>query len=57
MLSMWLEALIAVVVSIGVVISVLLGSETMHLLRASSELIRATIPAHWHYPMSAYFNS
>lgn len=56
MLSMGLEALVAGVASIGVIVSVLLRSEIVHLLRACSKLVWTTVSTHWHCEMSAYFS-
>lgn len=47
-----LEVLIVVKVTILVVVSMLLRSELVHLLRASSKLIWAAITPHGHYLLS-----
>jgi hypothetical protein len=48
-----LEVLVViVVVSIWVVVSVLLRSKLVHLLRARSELVGATVTSHGHYKRS-----
>lgn len=49
MLAVRLEILVIVVVAIWVIVSMLLLSELMHLLRTRSELVWAAIPSHGHY--------
>ena len=49
MLAVGLEVL--VVVAIGVVVSVLLWTELVHLLRACAKLVWAAITSHSHYEL------
>ena len=48
MLAMWLKVLV-IVIAIWVIVSMLLWSELMHLLRTRPELIWPTVTAHRHY--------